>query len=138
MDMSLVALGAYLRRLREAPGMSRLSLSRKVKASDSLLLRIEDGAETRGSLLAAIIRALNADADDVVDLLLDDTAIAQDGINRANRRLEWLRQEALVATSKGNGLIQADIQSLTERMTEYELGKWVILGEKLIEDRTRQ
>jgi hypothetical protein len=118
--------------------MSRLSLARKVGASDSLLLRIEDGAETRGSLLAALIRALNADADDVVDLLNDPNATEEDGVRRADQRIQMLskRQEVL---SPGQGTqIQGELQSLIARMTEYELGKWVILGERLVEEREKQ
>lgn len=131
--MTLQAAGAYLQRLREEAKISRHALAKMVKTSDSQIIRIEQGEqETRFSLLALIIRAVNAKADDVIDLLLslDNTVI--DGRQRAEH---WIEQRRLKADR--NVLPHPDVLNLLERLTDYELGRWVALGERLIEERDR-
>ena len=130
--MSLPALGAYLKRLREDAGLSRLGLSKLVNTSDSQIIRIEQGQETRGSLLAKIIKVLNANPEDVVNLLVSSDYTAEDGVYRAEL---WIEKRK--PASNGQLVIHPDVQSLVARMTEYELGRWVALGERMLEERAK-
>jgi transcriptional regulator with XRE-family HTH domain len=130
--MSLSATGAYLKYLREVAGISRLALSKKVDTSDSQIIRIEQGQETRGSLLAKIIKEIDANPDDVIELLISDEYIVEDGINRAKLWVEKRKPK-----SNGQVVIHPDVQTLVSRMTEYELGRWVALGERMIEERNK-
>lgn len=129
--MSLPATGAYLKRLREDAGMSRLALSKKVETSDSQIIRIESGQETRGSLLAKIIKVLKANADDVIDLLTSPDYTAEHGTARAEA---WIKKRQQV---HGTMVVHPDVESLLQRLTEYELGRWVEVGERIIKERSK-
>jgi transcriptional regulator with XRE-family HTH domain len=131
--MSLSATGAYLKHLREVAGISRLALSKKVNTSDSQIIRIEQGQETRGSLLAKIIKEVNANPDDVVELLVSDDYTVEDGVSRAKLWIEKRKPK-----QKGQIVIHPDVQSLVSIMTEYELGRWVAAGERMIEERSKR
>lgn len=131
--MSLPATGAYLKRLREDAGLSRLGLSKKVDTSDSQIIRIEQGQETRGSLLARIIRVLEANPGDVIELLASSDYTVDDGVRLANI---WIEKRK--PNPENQLAIHPDVQNLISRMTEYELGRWVALGERMVEERSRR
>lgn len=133
MAMTLQAAGAYLQRLREEAHITRHALAKKVSTSDSQIIRIEQGdQETRFSLLASIIRTLDANANDVIDLLLAIDNTPADGIRRAEL---WLKEKSPPQTHIPN--VHPDVLSLLDRLTEYELGRWVSLGERIIEERNK-
>jgi transcriptional regulator with XRE-family HTH domain len=131
--MSLEATGAYLKRLREEARLSKLGLSRMVHTSDSQIIRIESGNETRGSLLANIIRVLGANPEDVVLLLSSDEYTAEDGVNLAEG---WIKRRNLEHVSKSE--IHPDVRELISRMTDYYLGRWVSEGKKLLEEQMKR
>jgi len=130
--MSLTATGAYLKRLREAAGLSRLGLSKMVDTSDSQIIRIERGEETRASLLARIIKVLDANPADVNELLVSDSANSEDGIRMADLRI------AVHKNNSGERIpMHQEVFLLASQMSDYDLGKWVSLGGRLVEERTR-
>ena len=89
--MSMIAAGAYIRTLREARQISRAQLATAAGTHASQIERIEKGEQdTRGSLLVAIVRAVQGSLDQIARLLLDETATAEDGKLLAH---EWLSQE---------------------------------------------
>jgi len=130
--MSLQATGAYLKRLREEAKLSRLSLSKKVATSDSQIIRIEEGQETRASLLARIIRVLQASPEDVIDLLTSPDYSGADGIKRAEL---WIEKRK--PNTNGTIDVHPDVVNIVSRLTDYELGRWVSLGERIIEERSK-
>jgi transcriptional regulator with XRE-family HTH domain len=132
MDMSLIATGAYLKRLREEAKISRLALSKQVGTSDSQIIRIEQGQETRGSLIAKIVKTLNASPDDVIDLLVFDDYTQDDGLRRAEL---WIDKRNPKTTMQQN--IHPDILSVISRLTDFELGRLSAFGERMIEERSK-
>lgn len=132
MYMSLTATGAYLKRLREEAKLSRLALSKQVSTSDTQIMRIEQGQETRGSLLAMIIKTLNASPGDVIDLLSSEDYSSDDGTQRAELWIEKRKPQSLAQKD-----IHPDILSVISRLTDFELGRLAAFGERMIEERTR-
>ena len=131
--MTLHAAGAYIQRLREEAKISRHALSKRVNTSDSQIIRIEQGRETRASLLFMIMKEVNANPEDVMLLLLSPSSTIEDGVMRAERWIE-VRKKA-TETEKA---IHPDVFNVASRLTEYELGRWVALGERIIEERTKE
>lgn len=132
-DMSLKASGSYLQRLRDNAGLSRAELAEKLGTSPSQIFRIEEGkGETRGSLLAAFIRMVSGSAEDVVTLILDSRAGEEEGVRTANIWLEQ-HQEAPIYRSS----IHPDVVDLAGRLSDYELGRWVAVGQRIIEERNK-
>lgn len=132
MDMSLVATGSYLKRLREEAKLSRLALSKQVGTSDSQIIRIEQGQETRGSLIALIVKTLNASPDDIIDLLVSTDYTQEDGLNRAELWIEKRKPRVLV-----NNNIHPDILNVISQLTDFELGRLSAFGERMIEERSK-
>jgi transcriptional regulator with XRE-family HTH domain len=132
MDMSLVATGSYLKRLREEARISRLALSKQVGTSDSQIIRIEQGQETRGSLLAMMVKALNASPDDIIDLLASMDYTQEDGLQRAELWIERRKPRTPIQQD-----IHPDVLSVISRLTEFELGRLAAFGERIIEERTK-
>lgn len=86
---ALAAVGAYVRALRKARGMTRAQLSEIVATSTMHLLRLEHGnTDVRSSLMSYVVRAVGGSLDDVGDLHLNPTASAEDGRRLAARRVE--------------------------------------------------
>jgi len=84
----MVAAGAYLRTLREARGLTRDEVAYQIGTNGVQVMRIEKGeVDTRGSLLMALARRVQANVDQLSRLLLDDKATAEDGQQLATR---WL------------------------------------------------
>jgi transcriptional regulator with XRE-family HTH domain len=132
MDMSLVATGSYLKRLREEAKLSRLALSKQVGTSDSQIIRIEQGQETRGSLIALIVKTLNASPDDIIDLLVSTDYTQEDGLKRAELWIEK-RKPRILAHSN----IHPDILNVISQLTDFELGRLSAFGERMIEERSK-
>jgi transcriptional regulator with XRE-family HTH domain len=130
--MTLQAVGAYLQRLREEARISRHALAKKVKTSDSQIIRIELGQETRFSLLVMIIRTVDANIDDVIELTLSTDNTTEDGMQRAEL---WI--ESRINNPKEHTSLHPDVVNLSSRLTDYELGRWVLLGERIIEERNK-
>jgi transcriptional regulator with XRE-family HTH domain len=130
--MTLEAVGSYLQRLREEAKISRHALSKRVETSDSQIIRIEqEGLDTRVSLFFKIIHEVDANPDDVMELLLSPTSTVEDGRQMADLWITKRKQLSGEETS-----IHPDILDLVSQLTEYELGKWVMLGQRIIEDRS--
>lgn len=133
MIMTLQAAGAYLQRLREEARISRHGLAKRAKTSDSQIIRIEQGEqETRFSLIALIIRELDANPSDVIELMLSENATIEEAILRANSWIEIKKPK-----SEDRKEVHPDVISVVSRLTDYELGRWVAFGERLIEDRNK-
>ena len=83
----MIAVGAYLRTLREARNLTREAVADAVNTSVSQLVRIENGEQdTRGSLLFRIVATVRGDVEQVNRLMLSETATPDEG-----------REQALVA-----------------------------------------
>jgi transcriptional regulator with XRE-family HTH domain len=132
MDMSLIATGSYLKRLREEAKLSRLALSKQVGTSDSQIIRIEQGQETRGSLIAMIVKTLNASPEDIIDLLISTNYTQDDGLQRAELWIEKRKPRTLTQQE-----IHPDILNVISRLTDFELGRLAAFGERIIEERNR-
>jgi transcriptional regulator with XRE-family HTH domain len=73
----MVAVGAYLRELRDAKGWSRLRAATEGKVSTKSIERWEDGeVEPAFTDLAAYVRALNGSIARALNLLLGEDATA--------------------------------------------------------------
>lgn len=131
--MTLHAAGAYIQRLREEAKISRHALSKRVKTSDSQIIRIEQGQETRASLLFMIMKEVSANPEDMMSLLLSASSTVEDGVIYAERWIETRRK--ITDTDKS---IHPDVFNVAARLTEYELGRWVALGERIIEERSKE
>jgi len=88
----LVAVGAYLRRLRTHRQMTPTVTAASVGTDPSMLNRIEKGnIDTRGSLLLALTQAVGGNVSDVQHLMHDQYATAMTGEQRANAWLTLLQ-----------------------------------------------
>jgi transcriptional regulator with XRE-family HTH domain len=87
----LVAVGAYLRRLRTHRRMTPTVTAAYAGTDPSMLNRIEKGnIDTRGSLLLALTRTVGGNMDDIQHLMHDRHATALTGEQRANRWIAFL------------------------------------------------
>ena len=83
-----IAVGAYLRYLREAQGLQAVDIAEKIGTDQTQVWRIEKWkSDTRSSLLFKYIRAVNGDANDVEILLNNMNATKTDGEMFAKLRL---------------------------------------------------
>ncbi len=70
--MSMQAVGAYLKRLREGKGLSRDQVAHQIGTNNVQVFRIETGAiDTRGSLLLRFVHVVEGNPDEVLRLLLE-------------------------------------------------------------------
>lgn len=84
-----VAVGAYLRYLREAQGISVRDVADKIDTNQAQVWRIEHWkSDTRSSLLFKFIRTVNGSGDDVEMLMNNPGATAADGETIAKMRLK--------------------------------------------------
>lgn len=79
-----------------------------------------------------IIKVLHANPEDVIELLVSEGYSEDDGKIRAE---EWIEKRKPKEQSHKD--IHPDILSVITRMSEYELGRWVSLGERIIEERSK-
>jgi len=81
------AVGAYLRFLREAVGLSLVEAGDKIGMNPSQIWRLESGkADTRGSFLFKLIQAVDGDPNDVALLINNAAATKEDGERLARLR----------------------------------------------------
>lgn len=100
--MTMEAVGAYIREMREGRNESRASVAHVVGTHESQLVRIEKGQQdARGSLLLAIVHHVGGDTNIVFELMAPDKT-AKDGIeeartllNRRKRLLDSIDDEAV-------------------------------------------
>jgi transcriptional regulator with XRE-family HTH domain len=89
--MAMQAAGAYLAALRSRRGYTQEDVAKGLNVSTKSVQLWEGGRKTPSSLsLAALVRFVDGNPDDVHALLLDDTADAEVGRARA---YEWLRKD---------------------------------------------
>lgn len=82
------AVGAYLRTLREASGITYAQISEKVGLDPSQIWRIEHWkSDTRSSALFKFIAAVGGDVNDVALLINNPAATKDDGERLARLRL---------------------------------------------------
>lgn len=83
-----IAVGAYLRYLREAKGLHAIDVAEKIGTNQTQVWRIEHWkSDTRGTLLFKLIRAVGGDANDVDLLINNPNATQTDGEILARLRL---------------------------------------------------
>lgn len=127
--MSLNATAAYLKYLRERAGMSQAELARRTHTSSSQINRMEDAkGEVRASLMARIVLVLEANPVDVINLLADDKATDDAGQKLAEARYSQ-RSETL---KESPTVVRSEILDIASRMSEFQLGKWVAFGERIL------
>jgi transcriptional regulator with XRE-family HTH domain len=88
-----VALGAYLRRLRELRGMSRARVVQTIgtNASENQIMRIEAGEiDTRATMLMFFLKAVQGNVHHAAELVLNSNATEEDGRRLAE---EWVQRE---------------------------------------------
>jgi transcriptional regulator with XRE-family HTH domain len=128
--MSTEAAGAYIKYLREHLGISQSELARRAHTSSSQINRIEEGkGETRASLMAAISRVLEASAEDLFSLLTEGSASEETGRRLA---ISWLDRRKGDKTAYRS--IRPEIVELVARLSEFQLGRWVEMGERILEE----
>lgn len=119
-DMSTVAVGAYLRTLREAQHLSRAALAAQVDTHESQLVRIEAGdQDPRGSFLLRLVSKLRGTAEDVARLL-EASATEDQGRVLAHQRL----------TGRPSRISPRQLDAL-ERLTDEQLDRLIALAEKI-------
>ena len=85
------AVGAYLWKLREARGFTRLQVAKKLDTTDAQLGRIEKGEiDTRGSFLFEFLDLVQGNAEQLRQLMRNPHATATDGSVAATA---WLQEQ---------------------------------------------
>jgi|SRR5690606_10614666 len=83
-----IAVGAYLKFLREARGLKVDEVAEKIGTNDAQVWRIENWkSDTRSTLLFRFILAVQGDANDVFLLINNHNATIEDGKAIAKLRL---------------------------------------------------
>lgn len=86
--MHMLAIGSYLRTLREARSLTRAEVAARVNTSEQQLFRIEAGEiDTRGSMLLHLVDVVQGNADDLRRIVVNNLTTAEEGRALA---LEWL------------------------------------------------
>jgi transcriptional regulator with XRE-family HTH domain len=131
-DMSMRAAGAYLRLMRENLGISQAEVARRIGVSSSQVHRIEEGpGETRATLVASVAIAVQAEPEDILKLLSDENATEDTGHNLAKSRIaSRLGQQS----ASQHIIVRSEIANLASKMTDFQLGKWVALGERILSE----
>lgn len=88
----MVAAGSYLRALREARHLSRAQVAAEAGTNEAQIVRIEKGEiDTRSSLLLRFAHYVRASADQLMQLVVNEDATAEDGQDLAD---VWLSHVA--------------------------------------------
>lgn len=130
--MGKLAVGAYLRTLREAKKLGREPLALQLKTSESLIESIEKGqTDTRGSLLLLMVYVLQGSPEQLTALMVNDRATADDGRHLAE---EWLIQSKPAPPSH-----RTEVDELSQILAsdQYRMGKWLGYGRRLVEEQQR-
>jgi transcriptional regulator with XRE-family HTH domain len=86
--MSMVAAGAYIRRLRNKLGMSQEDIARALETSQKQVSRWENGEhQPLGAKLNALVALVQGNMSDIMALLSNPSATAEDGERLADT---WL------------------------------------------------
>lgn len=87
----MLAVGTYIRALRDAQQLSRAEIAHRVGTHESQIVRIEAGEQdTRGSQLIALVQAVGGDFGEVAELMLAESASVEDARTLAQRRFQRL------------------------------------------------
>jgi transcriptional regulator with XRE-family HTH domain len=124
------ATGTYLRVMRENLGISQAEVARRINVSSSQVHRIEEGpGETRATLVAAVSVAVQAAPEDIIRLLADANATDETGRELAKYRISSRLgiQSTPIPTP-----VHPEITNLASKMTDFQLGKWVASGERIL------
>lgn len=79
-SMSLTAVGAYLKTLRESRGLTLADVASSAGTNEAQVIRIEKGGiDTRGSLLLMILKAVRGRPEDLLGLMTSPEATEEDG-----------------------------------------------------------
>jgi transcriptional regulator with XRE-family HTH domain len=128
--MGMKAIGEYFRCLREHQGLTLAEVARRVNAGSSQIFRIEKGqGETRATLVAAVAQELQADPNDVIALLADEQATPE----QARARVAALQSGTQI--SHPLPVIRPEILALLRQMDDFQLGRWVAMGERIINEK---
>jgi transcriptional regulator with XRE-family HTH domain len=88
-----IAVGAYLRYLREAQGLQATDIAEQIDTNQTQVWRIEHWkSDTRSTLLFKLIRAVGGDVNDVEMLIHNPDATKSDGEALAKLRLGLKRK----------------------------------------------
>lgn len=131
----MIAVGAYIRVLREGRGLSRAELASAIGTHESQLYRIEKGdQDSRGSLLFTIIKELRGDIQDVYRLMTAANASADEGRQLADRVQDQLRQ------AESEGERHQVLQRLIADMeaNPQKLDQLIGYGARLLEEDRRR
>jgi len=129
--MGMNAVGAYLQVLREARSLSRRALARDMGLDASQIDRIEKGMNIpRSPFLFALVRAVQGNARQVSQLLLDPNATVATGEQLAQ---SWLAQKHAPVT---HPVRWHHAQRLFEKLHQnpYTFGCLVGYAERLLEE----
>ncbi len=87
-----VAVGAYLRYLREAQHLATTEVAEMIGTNQAQVWRIDNWKhDARTTLVFAYIKAVNGDANDVALLIANPKATASDGETLAKLRLALIK-----------------------------------------------
>ncbi len=115
----MLAIGAYLRTLREARSLTRAEVAARVNTSEQQLFRIEAGEiDTRGSMLLHLVDVVQGNADDLRKIVVDHLTTAEEGRVLA---LEWLTRKP-----EPNIDLPAQATDETYRFTHFTLSEYLM------------
>lgn len=130
------AVGAYLWELRRRKGVSRATVGKALGDVDhSQIERIEKGqTDTRGSLLLAFVHAVGGNPDDVVALMVEPKATADEGKQLA---AQWWSQQIQGATPQEQDERRQQAMALVDALLAdpAKLDRLMGYGERLLEEQ---
>lgn len=115
-----VAVGAYLKTLREMHGLSRAEVAHAIETNEAQILRIERGdIDTRGSLLLRFVMTVRGSAEQLALLMTDPKA------NDVSARIlaeQWLNSAAVGALNGDvpDGIPEVNAKSLYSGDLSFE------------------
>ncbi|HMO58911.1 MAG TPA: helix-turn-helix transcriptional regulator [Roseiflexaceae bacterium] len=137
-SMGRVAVGAYLRRLRDARGYTQIEVAVELEEHESQIHRLESGKTTvNAAVMFGTMRVVGGDPNDMIDLLLDPDDFADKGLRAADRRLDTQQSavQALAETRFGyaSERIEAEIRTILLHLAadQLRMGKWLGYGRRL-------
>jgi transcriptional regulator with XRE-family HTH domain len=134
--MGKVAVGAYLRRLRELRRMTQIDLAVELDVHESQIQRLESGRTSVGAaLMLGAARLLGGELEVLTDLLLDRRASPGDGTGRTGRPPGTARRLADVRAPYGAAPDQEYAEVLERlRRDPRRLAAWLGYGHRLIDE----
>lgn len=137
--MSMEAVGAYLRELRESRGKSAVAIAEAIGTSQTHIWRIEQGKtqSIRAEMLFSFVQSVSGSLDDVQNLLMNPAATSDDGKFLANRRRHTLVQENRMTYEtmcSDNDVLKAIGYVLKIRHDHSRMERLLDFGRQLIEE----